>query len=684
MKKTVLTLLLAGILAWCFGPFLLNELTAVGPILKEFGSIFTLFSLIWRGPGFFLQFLVAIIVFWFLLKAIGMLFSFALPKSQRYGTTKFLRRVQGFSAEIILVLSAFLMICFCVFVFTGRYESYVELISELWLPILVGAIVLYLPANRSLKRMLACVYTAFLLRVLEPGRFGDGGSARFGGLVEEWSMRYSVRQAEHEDALFIGRSLYDRLLHIGSRDDRHMLTIGGTRGGKGTAAIIPNLLLWKGSALVIDPKGTNAEVTAKRRQDMGQQIYVIDPFEVLGAEFYQSLNKKGPDAFNPLKGLDINSLTIREDLGVVADALVVSDTVHRDPHWDDGARTISSGLMAHLLSDAEYQNQRSLTTLRDLLALQPEDLDRLWASMSLNREAGEWARDAATRIIRGIHTDEIQNILSNVDKHTEWLGSKGIRNVLTKAPEEPENSKSIFAKLKEEPTTIYLVVPPRFLDIHRRFLRLVINLALNEMSRSEKQGHKVLMMLDEFQQLGKMPEIVKAYRLLAGYNFTLWIFAQDWAGMTELYGNEANTFLSNSRAIQVFSLNDAVSLELISRQIGMRSKNGGLGVSVPQTAALRMPDEVSKEIARQGGKQYLLRAGAAPLVLEKVMYYEDNDSYFARLLSPKQRFWRPESMETRTTLMNPFGNVRETLMHLLYPFRGLYAIDPDYQGVRNK
>ena len=45
---------------------------------------------------------------------------------------------------------------------------------------------------------------------------------------------------------------------IGWKDDRHVMTIAGSRAGKGVSLIIPNLLLYEGSALVIDPKGENA------------------------------------------------------------------------------------------------------------------------------------------------------------------------------------------------------------------------------------------------------------------------------------------------------------------------------------------------------------------------------------------------------------------------------------------
>lgn len=64
---------------------------------------------------------------------------------------------------------------------------------------------------------------------------------------------------------------------ISYKGDRHLLTVAPTRSGKGTTQIIPNLLTYDGSMLVIDPKGENALITAKRRQEMGQEVHIVDP-----------------------------------------------------------------------------------------------------------------------------------------------------------------------------------------------------------------------------------------------------------------------------------------------------------------------------------------------------------------------------------------------------------------------
>ena len=59
-------------------------------------------------------------------------------------------------------------------------------------------------------------------------------------------------------------------------DDRHLVTLAGSRAGKGRSLIIPNLLSYPGSVVCIDPKGENAAVTARyRREVLGQEVVVL-------------------------------------------------------------------------------------------------------------------------------------------------------------------------------------------------------------------------------------------------------------------------------------------------------------------------------------------------------------------------------------------------------------------------
>src|SRR5262249_32128316 len=89
------------------------------------------------------------------------------------------------------------------------------------------------------------------------------GSARWATPAE---VRQSGLAARH--GVVIGR-LGGHLL----RDDSetHVLLCGPTRSGKGTGIIIPTLLTWRESALILDPKdGENLAVTAQWRTCHGQ------------------------------------------------------------------------------------------------------------------------------------------------------------------------------------------------------------------------------------------------------------------------------------------------------------------------------------------------------------------------------------------------------------------------------
>ena len=259
-------------------------------------------------------------------------------------------------------------------------------------------------------------YTKTILQNRQQTQFGQGGSARFSGLLEEWGLVYRKlkedKKGKKQYPLFMGRSLHNPFINIGLVDSRHMLTIAGSRTGKGTSAIVPNLLKWEGSVLVIDPKGTNAAVTARARKEMGQQVFIVDPFNVVDYKVKELVMQPGQSthSFNPLKMLvDTGSAPegkndIREQINAITEALVVSTS--QDTHWDDGAKTVIAGLIGYLITDPQYKNNPDLTQIRDLLAKTGDDWLELVTRLRLNTEAGGLPRDAGSRLQRGGDTKE--------------------------------------------------------------------------------------------------------------------------------------------------------------------------------------------------------------------------------------------------------------------------------------
>ena len=148
---------------------------------------------------------------------------------------------------------------------------------------------------------------------------------------------------------------------IGWDDNRHVLTVAGSRAGKGVSLIVPNLILYEGSAFVVDPKGENAAITAGRRgkgtrksgAGLGQDVYVLDPFDVSG----KRRRRKRPVSFNPLAELDIDDEDVVEDASMFAEALITHP--EKDRHWTELAQALLRALILVALADPRSKAAQS-------------------------------------------------------------------------------------------------------------------------------------------------------------------------------------------------------------------------------------------------------------------------------------------------------------------------------------
>ena len=80
-------------------------------------------------------------------------------------------------------------------------------------------------------------------------------------------------------------------------DDRHIVTIAGSRAGKSRTVLLPNLRRYPGAMFVIDPKGELARETALLREEkFGQESAVLDPFDASGlpSASYNPLDELNP------------------------------------------------------------------------------------------------------------------------------------------------------------------------------------------------------------------------------------------------------------------------------------------------------------------------------------------------------------------------------------------------------
>ena len=444
--------------------------------------------------------------------------------------------------------------------------------------------------------------------------FGDmegetHGSARFATNKEVAPL------ARADTGLLIGRDPKSKrpLRYDGPA---HLLTMAPTRTGKGVGTIIPNLLTADRSVICIDPKGENAKIAGRARQQFGP-VHVLDPFGVTGLP---------SAAFNPLDQLDLAGLDVAEDASTLADALVFDEPgMAGEAHWNEEAKALIAGLILHIAAQ-EPRERRNLATLRDYLTLAPEAFSTLLKDMQASPEAAGLVARAANRHL-GKSDREAAGVLSAAQRHTHFLDSPRMVAVLGR-------SDFRFADLKRRNVSVFLVLPPDRLSTYSRWLRLLVAQSLTDMARDPaKPAVPVLYLLDEFAALGHLAPVERAMGLMAGYGVQLWPILQDVHQLRATYGQRAGTFLSNAGVLQVFGVNDHDSARLVSDLLGQEtvvfqtmsraldSDKSGISYGEQHTARpLLTPDEV-RNLPQH--VELLFLAGQRPIVAGKLAYYAD-------------------------------------------------------------
>jgi type IV secretion system protein VirD4 len=362
---------------------------------------------------------------------------------------------------------------------------------------------------------------------------------------------------------------------VGVMDDRHMVTVAGSRAGKGRSAIVPNLLLWPASCVVLDPKGENATKTARHRATLpDHRVVVVDPFGV--ADVPDELR----GTFNPLDLLDAADEGAIDVASAIGDALIVAGD-SRDSHWDESARQLLEALILHVatMADPDRRNLahvRRLLTEGDQVAAQELNLkspfDALWSEMIA--PAVDERLDALAGVIRGgaesvasMGDNERGSVLSTARRNTKFLDSPAVGRALAQSSFQLDDVKRLAGGM-----SLYLCLPARFIATHARFLRVIVNLVLFRMESmgldAPASGRPVLFVMDEFANLGKLEAIEKAAGLMAGYGVKLWPILQDLTQLQRYYRQSWETFLGNAGVLQFFGNTDLTTLEWLEKRMG--------------------------------------------------------------------------------------------------------------------
>ena len=347
----------------------------------------------------------------------------------------------------------------------------------------------------------------------------------------------------------------------------HITTIGPNGSGKTRRALLPNLCeLLNWSTLVIDPKGELAVLTAKHRKDSGSEIVTFDPFGVI-EQRYPGLVDELPylksRGLNPIAMLNPESDNFVDDANLIGEALITVDG--RDSHWGESARALVAGLvMALRMTNKSDAHPNSLADVRKIFGMAPETM-REHIEGLVGETQSEPAIAAKLNRFTEISPEnrELLSIVSTAGTQTNWIDSKPIQRAL-------RGDAFDFSEMKRQPITVYLILPPRCLETHSSWLRLMITAVLTPLIRSTAQRVPVLLMLDEFAALGRLEVIERNMPLMRGYGVKLWIILQDLSQLKGIYKARWESFIANAGITLSFAPNDLTTRDYLASMSGKR------------------------------------------------------------------------------------------------------------------
>ena len=443
------------------------------------------------------------------------------------------------------------------------------------------------------------VPTAAFLLIKPPAWYGD---ARWATAMEIASARLQRKRG-----LLLGKKGGTYLIND---EPLHALVAAPTRSGKGVGIVIPNLLTWNGSVVVLDIKKENYAHTAGYRSKH-QQVYLWSPMDARSACYnpLDFIEPEGPGRITDIQKLG-QILLPRPDRGEVM--------------WTNEAQSLFLGLTLLVLDDESHK-----PTLGQVyrILMSEERLNKIASEAATNPDLDP-AGQAALANYKGKAEKERSGVKSNLTAALSLWANPNIDQATAR-------SDFNLRELRRERATVYVGVGQDQLLTLAPLLNMFFQQAVSELTHSlptPQEPHEVLFLIDEFPMLGAMPTLQKGLALLAGYKIRIVLITQGVGQLEEIYGSHATEGILQNCALQVFfASNDDKTTTYVSQRLGSRtvqvrsrSQSQDWGSGSVSTSYIARPLLPPEEVRRLDPKKAIIfKETTRPVLANKVRYYTE-------------------------------------------------------------
>lgn len=453
----------------------------------------------------------------------------------------------------------------------------------------------------------------------------------------------------------------------------HAMMVAPTGRGKGVGFVLPNLLHFEGSAVVLDVKGENFQKSSVHRQKgMGNDIWYFSPFDYVDLPAVEGNPKPGrvtrTHRFNPLARIAAMASTDEQytALNTLADLFLVVEGDNAKGFYQAGKRLFVASCLF-----AIEQNQPHLGYASEVMG-------------GGGRRAENYrlfAEQTAIPIVSRTFLEMAGETQKIVDSYISVINGAGFElwsdPSVVRATSESDFDFSTFRAKKQ---TLYISVQSEHLKTLAPLIRLLFADAIASLQRKEPgpdEPHAVMFLMDEFDQLGRQPLVLQSIKTIRSFGGRFFIITQSIAGLDSpsLYGEADRRSLLAGAGVQIYMTPqddrtaDVLSTALGKKTIVSKSESQSRVRDLDDSANVSRRSEERPLVSPSEllrfplDKVLILAEGQYPIKADHIRYYED--SHFAPIDKARGKHLLPypplesERKKTKVPKITALGKPKE-------------------------
>lgn len=423
----------------------------------------------------------------------------------------------------------------------------------------------------------------------------EHGSAR-------WANDYEIKQLQKSN---VGIPLAkDTYLPLDSDIAANLneVVIGGSGAGKSFRKAKPDILQMNGSYVVTDPKGELYRDCAKPLIERGYNVRVLN-----------LVNVNYSNSYNPFA-----YVTSEQDVVRIA-SLFMKNTAgegEKSDFFSEAAGKLLVALMLYLFkAENEIKTFGRLIRLLNSIRYRNGSIDMSCElARCMNKHASIYPNDAASINWSGMqgNAQETQASINEVLSTRLQLWATTDLDAITSTDEMD------FESIGKEKTAIFLIIPAA-----RNPYKAVVNIFYSQlfetlMRVADRKYNGCLPLLvscelDEFANIGEIPDFNETLSVVRSYNIRICIFLQGLSQLKAIYEKTYDSIIGNCDTFTLLGSKDKETLDYVSDKLGKitarndsRSFNrssmqgGGQDTEAVAERPLLYPDEIKRAIKPKG------------------------------------------------------------------------------------